>query len=51
MVRDVFLARESYLDAAFSAIDEHYPDMDSFLRDGLYIPEGAIEKFRMSILH
>lgn len=51
MVRDVFLARESYLDAAFSAIDEHYPDMVSFLRDGLYIPEGAIEKFRISVLH
>lgn len=51
MVRDVFLARKSYLDAAFSAIDEHYPDTDSFFRDGLHIPDGAIENFRVGVLH
>lgn len=49
-VKDTFLAKQSYLDAAFSAIDEQYPDMDTYLCEGLYISNTTIEVFRKDVL-
>lgn len=50
MVRDVFLAKEEYLDAAFSAMDAQYENVDTFLRDGLHIPQNLIVHFQSSVL-
>ena len=50
MVRDVFLAKEEYLNAAFSAMDAQYENVDTFLRDGLHIPQNLIEHFQSSVL-
>ena len=50
MVRDVFLAKEEYLNAAFSAMDAQYENVDTFLRDGLHIPQNLIEHFQNSVL-
>lgn len=49
-IRDIFLAKKEYLEAAFSAIDEQYENTDSFLRDGLNIPQDLIELFQNSVL-
>ena len=49
-VRNVFLAKQSYLEAAFSAIDEQYPDMEAYLTRGLFIPEETILAFREKVL-
>lgn len=49
-IRDVFLAKESYLDAAFDAIDRQYKDMAAFLKVGLEIPEGTAARFRKLVL-
>lgn len=49
-VRDAFLAKQSYLDEAFMAIDEQYPGADAFLCEGLYIPRALIEGFRKNVL-
>lgn len=49
-IRDIFLAKEEYLDAAFSAIDAQYENTDAFLRDGLRIPRKLIERFQISVL-
>lgn len=49
-VRDVFLARERYLQSAFAAIDAHYPDSRSFLIQGLSIPKETIHAFRERVL-
>lgn len=50
IVRDMFLAKEEYLDAAFSAIGENYKDIDVFLKEGLHIPQQLIGQFRESVL-
>ena len=50
IIRDIFLAKEEYLDAAFSAIDAQYESTDAFLRDGLNIPQRLIEHFQRSVL-
>ena len=50
VVRDIFLAREEYLNEAFSAIDELYQDDTAFLHEGLHIPQGLIQQFRDSVL-
>lgn len=50
MIRDLFLAKESYLEEAFLAIDEEYDNMETFLREGLKIPQASIEKFQKSVL-
>ncbi|MGN1442640.1 MAG: tyrosine-protein phosphatase [Acutalibacteraceae bacterium] len=50
IVSDIFLAKEEYLNAAFSAIDAQYGNTDAFLRDGLNISQKLIEKFRRSVL-
>lgn len=49
-IRDVFLAKEEYLNAAFSAIDGQYGNTDAFLRDGLRIPQELMERFQHSVL-
>ncbi len=49
-VRNAFLAKASYLDEAFAAIDERYPDMDTYLREGLYLPPATIAKFCKNVL-
>ena len=49
-IRDIFLAKEAYLDAAFSAIDAQFSDADAFLRDGLSLSEELIDRFRSSVL-
>ena len=49
-VKNAFLAKESYLNAAFSVIDEKYPDMETYLKEGLGIPEESILAFRKAVL-
>lgn len=49
-IRDVFLAKEEYLDAAFSAMDAQYKNTDAFLHDGLNISQKLIERFQSSVL-
>ncbi|MDD7740043.1 MAG: tyrosine-protein phosphatase, partial [Lachnospiraceae bacterium] len=50
IVKDIFLAKEEYLNAAFASIDELYKNDSEFLRDGLNIPQELIERFRRSVL-
>ena len=50
VMRSVFLAKEAYLNEALSATDEQYPDMDTFLQEGLRILCGDIERFQKSVL-
>ncbi len=49
-VRDFFLAKEGYLGASFSAMDEPYENAGAFLLDGLNIPQMLIDKFQSSVL-
>lgn len=49
-IRDIFLAKEAYLDAAFSAIDAQFSNTSAFLRDGLNLSEELIDRFRSSVL-
>lgn len=49
-IRDIFLAKEEYLNAAFSAMDTQYENAGAFLRDGLNIPRKLIERFQSSVL-
>lgn len=48
--REVFLARDRYLEAAFEAMDGQYPDGETYLREGLGIPGESVERFRESVL-
>lgn len=48
-IRDIFLAKEEYLNAAFSAMDAQYEDTGAFLRDGLNIPRKLIDRFQSSV--
>ena len=49
-IRDIFLAKEEYLNAAFGAIQEQYKNTDTFLCEGLNISRKLIEKFQKSVL-
>jgi len=49
-IKDTFLAKESYLNAAYEVIEAQYGDMDAFLREGLGISEETIVKFKQSVL-
>lgn len=49
-VRDVFLAKASYLNVAFSAISEQCSDIDVFLCQNLYISQTSITNFRENVL-
>ena len=48
-VRDLFLAKEEYLDAALEAAGSYGSD-EAFLTEGLQIPEDVIADFRHSML-
>lgn len=50
MVKQMFLAKETYLNEAFSVIDRQYSSVNDFLCDGLNIPKEAVERFRMYVL-
>lgn len=49
-VRPLFEARESYLGAAFAAIDERYGGTDAYLRDALGIDAALRERLRANLL-
>lgn len=49
-IRDIFLAKKEYLNKAFEAIQEQYKNTDTFLREGLNIPQRLIERFQKSVL-
>ena len=49
-VKNAFLAKKEYFDAAFDVIDKEYGGVDKYIRDGLNISEGMIEDFRGKIL-
>lgn len=49
-IKNTFLAKESYLNAAYEVVEKQYGDMDGFLREGLKIPEEMIMRFREKIL-
>ena len=49
-IRDIFLAKEEYLNAAFSAMDAQYENTGAFLRDGLNIPQKLIDWFQSNVL-
>lgn len=49
-VRDAFLAKATYLDEAFSAVDKQYAGADDFLCKGLYIPQASIADFQENVL-
>ena len=48
-IRDLLLAKEEYLDAAFSAVDAQYDNTEAFLRNGLNIPQKLIEQFQRNM--
>lgn len=49
-IKNTFLAKESYLNAAYEVIEKQYGDMDRFLREGLGITEEMIVSFREKVL-
>jgi len=49
-IKNTFLAKESYLNAAYEVIEKQYGDMDGFLREGLGITEDMLAKFREKML-
>ena len=49
-VRGMFIADESYLDAALDAIDEQFGGMESFLRNELSISDAQKEKLKKFFL-
>ena len=49
-IRDIFLAKEEYLNTAFGAIQEQYKNTDTFLCEGLNISRKLIERFQKSVL-
>lgn len=49
-VRDAFLAKASYLEEAFSAMDEQYGNTEGFLCKGLCLSKHTISAFRKHLL-
>ena len=49
-IKNTFLAKESYLNAAYEVVEKQYGDMDGFLRKGLGISEKTIVRFREKVL-
>jgi len=49
-IKNTFLAKESYLNAAYEVVEKQYGNMDGFLREGLKIPEETIMRFREKVL-
>ena len=49
-IKNTFLAKESYLNAAYDVIETQYGNMDVFLREGLRISEEIVARFRERVL-
>ncbi len=49
-VRDVFLAKEEYLNTALKTIMDGYGSMDNFITEGMGISQELIDSFRAQIL-
>ena len=49
-VRDVFLAKEEYLNVALKTIIDGYGSMDNFITEGMGISQELIDSFRAQIL-
>ena len=49
-IKNAFLAKASYLEAAFFAIEEEYPNIRAYLTEGLGIPMKTILAFREKVL-
>lgn len=49
-VKNAFLAKEEYFDAAFDVIDKEYGGVAAYIHDGLNIPEEMLEDFRSKVL-
>ena len=48
-VKNAFLAKEEYFDAAFDVIDKEYGGVAAYIHDGLNIPEEMLEDFRSKV--
>ena len=49
-VKDIYLAKEEYINAIFDVIDNEYGGVDNFIRDGLKISLEEINKFKKNVL-
>ena len=49
-IRNVFLAKEEYLDIALKSIKEKHGSLDNFLNEGLGISDDEIKEFRNKLL-
>ena len=49
-IRDSYLAKPSYLDAAYEAIEERFGDMKTYLTKGLELEPEWVENFRDQVL-
>ncbi len=49
-IRDLYLAKEEYLEAAFEIADELFENRDAFLKDGLGLAEELLAGFRETML-
>lgn len=49
-LRPMFSVRREYLDTAFRAADEHFGSTEAYVRDGLNIPDTAVDSLRTRLL-
>lgn len=49
-VKNIFLAKESYLEAAFDVVYGQFGGMEQFLTEALGVPAESMEKFREKVL-
>lgn len=49
-VREAYLAKREYIEAAFSVIDTQYQDAEHYIREGLGIPDTCVQRFRERVL-
>jgi len=49
-VRDAFIVKEEYLRSALEAIEEKYPDVETFISQGLGVSEAVQNAFRKRML-
>lgn len=47
----VMVADERYLQAAYDAVAASYGSLDTYLRDGLGLDDGTLERLRMRLIH
>ena len=48
--RDVYLAKQEYIEAVFTVIENEWFGVDNFIRDGLKITDSEIEDFKDKVL-